>query len=487
MAFDEYNPKSGYLPQGAGPQNPGKYPIPVGSEYLTFGEQPGWIYDPYSNKYYPDQKAQQGYYESTGLQEGKPKEPGMFDSLAPLAGAAGAYALAQGFGKDPGAFTSGIWGGIKDAAGGLFDLGSGAVDAAGSALSGGSTAATSAATASPLAEVAATQAGAPVGMMGLGQGAGAASAIPTGMEAVGTMADGSAMLAPASAAAEAPGMFSLSGVGGAGNLIAPAAGALGAYDLFSNYGDRSDLMNIGEGAASGAAMGSFFPGAGTLIGGAVGGLVGLGLSMFGGDEDKWKTEGQNLVKLHEKGVYVPENLMASMPTSGRELEDLIVKDLPRDFIGRDSNGNWVNNKFASSRDVKDLRPEDIVNYSAFAENDPDWFRKPLEERLVFADNALKSNAVKEGHGTIKVDFKKVGSAPSPAQGQAPAAGTPAPQPVQATPPAPSVAANTGGGQPAPVQQMPRPAGGGVAANMTGNNQQKPKPTNSTVGNLMGRR
>jgi hypothetical protein len=118
-----------------------------------------------------------------------------------------------------------------------------------------------------------------------------------------------------------------------------------------------------------------------------------------------------------------------MPTKGRKLEDLIRKDVPADFIGRDPAGNWVNNKFAKSRNVADLRGEDIVNYSAFAEHDPQWFSKPLEERLKLANERLAAGAVKEHHGTIDVQFDK------PSQPEA--------KPAQPVPGAPSAPAQPG--------------------------------------------
>lgn len=72
--------------------------------------------------------------------------------------------------------------------------------------------------------------------------------------------------------------LSLSGIGSAGNYIAPGLGVLGAYDLLTN--NRGKAGGALQGAASGAAIGSFFPGAGTAIGAGVGGLVGLAKGFF---------------------------------------------------------------------------------------------------------------------------------------------------------------------------------------------------------------
>jgi hypothetical protein len=175
---------------------------------------------------------------------------------------------------------------------------------------------------------------------------------------------------------------------------------------------------------------------------------------------EWKQEKNKLNKLSEGGTFIPPGLIESMPTKGRKLEDLIVKDLPADFVGRDPQGNWVNNKFATTRNVKDLQGTDIVNYSAFAENDPQWFTKPLDERIAIADQALAAGAVKEHHGTIDVNFSKFtpGQAPAPQPGQPPAP-APTPPPAIGKPliiPAPGQT-QPGGliSKPLPVQEPPK--------------------------------
>lgn len=195
-------------------------------------------------------------------------------------------------------------------------------------------------------------------------------------------------------AAAAPGMFSLEGIGGAGNAILPIAGTLGAIDLFGNK--RSGGRGALQGAASGAAIGSYFGLPGAAIGAGIGGLGGF----FGnfGDEDRFKTEGNRLQKLKEQGVNVPQSILDSMPSRGRSKEELIALENSR------PDGNAL---FAGSRKESDLRPQDIVGYATFAENDPKWFEKPLEEQLKVADQALKAGAVREHHGTIDVDFSKL--------------------------------------------------------------------------------
>jgi hypothetical protein len=82
------------------------------------------------------------------------------------------------------------------------------------------------------------------------------------------------------------------------------------------------------------------------------------------------------------------------------------KNLATDFIGNASDGTWTNNKFAQSRDVNDLRPQDIVGYSAFGDKfGKDWFGKFSDaQRQGIAQEALASKAVDEGHGTININW-----------------------------------------------------------------------------------
>lgn len=335
-----------------GPQNPSKYPAAPGPNYQKFGEVQGYSYNPYTDSYHADKKAYEEYMYTSGQAERPKGPPSLMDTVLPIAAVGGAAALAEGAGKG----ISGLFG------------------------SGGTTAAAG--------EVAKTTA--PTALNGLQGLSGMGPAAPTGL---------SANVVPL---AETPaGMFDLGGIGSAGNVILPAAGAFGAYDLFSNK--KSGGKGALQGAASGAAMGSFFGLPGAAIGAGIGGLTGF----FGnfGDEDKYKTEGNRLKQLQESGVAVPQGLIDSMPQAGRSKEELIALEKSR------PDGNV---KFAGSRLESDLRPQDIVGYAAFAENDPNWFSKPQAEQLKVAQQALDAGAVREHHGTIDIDFSKLGQ-PAPAQ------------------------------------------------------------------------
>lgn len=127
------------------------------------------------------------------------------------------------------------------------------------------------------------------------------------------------------------------------------------------------------------------------------------ISLF--DSDKWKTEGNRLRDLAEQGVRIPESLQQAMQLSrGRAKEELIDPSVPIDFVGVTSDGRWVNNSFAATRDESLLRAEDIWGYAAFFEKfGNQWLGTFSEEqRRAIAQKALDSGAVREHHGTIDV-------------------------------------------------------------------------------------
>lgn len=379
-----------------GPKTPEKYPF-VGPAYMHYGEQPGWIYDPYGEAnggvpYKPDPKTANSYYEGAGLQEPPKEKPGLLDTLGPLAAGAGTIALAQGAIKDPKAFFGGIgdvFSGTGDAVSGMFGMGG-----------------------SPAAAVPTANAAAAAPTAAGTMGTSAASAAPYGVmtdaggSAIGTMAGESA--AGAVPAATGQGLFGMSGVS---PLMGAAGLAAGAY---TGYQSLQGIKNIASGEDMDWQQQAALA------------LPTFGLSLAYNpvkkllDKDEWKREKNRLGELQEQGVFIPEGVFASMPTKGRKLKSLINKDVAPDFVGQAPSGEWVNNKFAHSRSESDLTATDIVNYSAFAEKDPDWFKKPMEERLSTADKLLQAGAVREHHGTIDLDWDKAGTfATAPAPGSPP--------------------------------------------------------------------
>ena len=123
--------------------------------------------------------------------------------------------------------------------------------------------------------------------------------------------------------------------------------------------------------------------------------------------DKWKTEGKRLKSLIDKGINIPEELRAAMyQTRGRKKSELINPYLPQDFVGETPQYGWVNNKFATSRNVNDLTGKDIWGYSAFFDKyGNDWLGKfSPQQREAIANRALQRGAVREHHGTIDINW-----------------------------------------------------------------------------------
>lgn len=81
-------------PSAPGPQRPERYPVNVGPKYQYYGEQPGWVYDPYNDQYHPDPDTANEYYVNAGLKE-KEKKQGLGDVLIPTAAAATTVAIAK--------------------------------------------------------------------------------------------------------------------------------------------------------------------------------------------------------------------------------------------------------------------------------------------------------------------------------------------------------------------------------------------------------
>lgn len=374
-----------------GEQKPEKYGGRVGPAYQQWGEQTGLLYYPPTDTYYEDPKYKADYYEQNGLApdgsivQPEPEKPSMLDTIGPYVATGGAIGMGQAL-MNPG-FWSTVAGGSGTAAGTAGASGAGA--AAG--------AATGAVPSAPVMLPAGTTVPTTVTQGGgslFGSGA----------------STGGGMLDSIGSAGVAEGGLGL----GMGPISVPgvAAGAATGYLQGQGLWDAAkgkDMSGLSQAALALPTFGA------SLLYNPIKDALGFG------DQDKWQTEGNRLKDLAGQGVYVPDNLIAGMPTGGRGKDELVNQNYGADFVGRDDQGNWVNNLFANDRDVKNLRPEDIVNYGTWAENDPEWFKKPLDQRLTIAGQALQSGAVNEHHGTIDVDFEKLPPGGTTAAAPAPAA------------------------------------------------------------------
>lgn len=185
------------------------YPF-TGANFAQYGEVPGYVYWPWTDEYYVDPQAVQGYVEQNNLVEKPQEAPGLLSQLAPVAGAGLAMGIGQGLAKDP----SGFLGGIKDTASGLFNL------------TGGETAASEAANVAASAPVQQAASTTGSGLFGLGAEPAIASSVETGAP----------MTASQLASGGSPGLFSGIGAMPTLPLAGVAAGiGLGAKGLMDTF------------------------------------------------------------------------------------------------------------------------------------------------------------------------------------------------------------------------------------------------------------
>lgn len=187
-----------------------------------------------------------------------------------------------------------------------------------------------------------------------------------------------------------------------------------------------------------------------FIGAALGSAFGGG--RYKAERNKW----DDLLKTDEF-KDLPAELVPDIYRGGsRTFDEMQRNDLAADHVGFDSSGQWVNNKFNQSRDVADLRPEDIWGYSAFGEKfGKEYYLTSEENRRKIAQKALDDNLIKEHHGTIDIkdsDELKGYWEGLMGRGEAPTEAAPAAQPqAVAVAPAPS---GLGKSQPAWQGVMP---------------------------------
>jgi len=181
---------------------------------------------------------------------------------------------------------------------------------------------------------------------------------------------------PSIAPSAATSGFDLSGIGSSGNYILPAAGAAGMFDL---YKDKESRKKIGtgegylQGAASGAAMGSYFG----PWGAAAGGVIGLGINAFGiGGESRTKVEEERRQALADQGITVPNY-------DQKEWE--------------------LNEAFKGSRNEADLKGGDIENAAQFY-GIQGYSGADQAKKEAIAQEAINQGLIREHHGTIDLSM-----------------------------------------------------------------------------------
>jgi hypothetical protein len=124
--------------------------------------------------------------------------------------------------------------------------------------------------------------------------------------------------------------------------------------------------------------------------------------------DKWKKEGNRVKNLLEAGVEVPEQFRGRMyQQRGLKKSELLNPNYDINFQGMTPDG-YVNNKFENSRNEADMTYETLAPYAVWAEKRNDWWKLSDAQRRAITDAAQKAGAIREHHGTVDVDWDKVG-------------------------------------------------------------------------------
>lgn len=194
--------------------------------------------------------------------------------------------------------------------------------------------------------------------------------------------------------APAPGMTLGKALGGAGV-------ALGTYQAVKGI-EKKDPMSAGLG---GVGIGAGLTQLGFALGPA-GWALAIGAPIAGalinkmGDKDRWKEEYERKKKLVDEGI-IPESMLGEKPTRGRTKEELLA--LEEEKIAR---GEYGNPAFAQSRDVKDLRAEDIWGFAVAPETlGKSYMQASEEQRRAYNQQLLNEGLVREARGQISYTDK----------------------------------------------------------------------------------
>ena len=122
--------------------------------------------------------------------------------------------------------------------------------------------------------------------------------------------------------------------------------------------------------------------------------------LFGGPRTRVEEKRWNALK--NAGFDIPKWV-----AEGKDIKDTgFRKDLASDFVGFDDKGEWVNNKFAKSRNESDLTAQDVNQYAVMPETfGTMWKTASDESKTKVANIALQGGAkVREHHGTLDMQW-----------------------------------------------------------------------------------
>lgn len=232
----------------------------------------------------------------------------------------------------------------------------------------------------------------------------AATATQAGTQAVAQGGTQAATQAATQAGANASTLATSSGssaLGALGTAAAVLGAAKGSYDLYQGLKEKQGAKSTAmSGAAAGAAIGSLIPGVGTLVGAAVGALIGAAGGALR-PPPKTQVEDKRWRALARRGFDVPQWVK-----EGIDIKDSgFRQDLSTDFVGYDDKGQWVNNKFAKSRDEKDLTGQDVSQYAVMPETFGSlWSGATPEAKQQVSDLAIMKAKLREHHGTLDINW-----------------------------------------------------------------------------------
>jgi hypothetical protein len=231
----------------------------------------------------------------------------------------------------------------------------------------------------------------------------ATQAAAQGAAQAGTQAAAQGATQAGTQGATQAGASTASTAAGALGTAANVYGAIkGSYDLYKGLEGKAGAKSTAmSGASAGAAIGSMIlPGVGTLLGAAIGGLVGAAGGALR-PPPKTQVEDKRWRALARRGFDVPQWVK-----EGIDIKDTgFRQDLAADFVGFDEKGAWVNNKFAKSRDEKDLLGQDVSQYAVMPETFGSlWTGATPEARQEVSELALQKAKVREHKGTLDINW-----------------------------------------------------------------------------------
>ncbi len=226
-----------------------------------------------------------------------------------------------------------------------------------------------------------------------GAGIAGTTAATTGATAAGTTA---------ATTAASPGIYGT--MSAAAPVALPVAAALvAAYNTNRAY-EASKGKSVGEMFSDEIKKPRSWISPISLMGGVYG-------SVFGGrrtreEEQKWRALGEQGYSLPD-WVFSNQNIGEEGAWSRPDLAPDFIGKAPTAGdalgIGATPEGTWVNNKFATSRDEADLRPEDIWGYASMVERfGPEYMKTSEENRRAIAQKVLDLGLANEHHGTIDI-------------------------------------------------------------------------------------